>query len=30
VLGRSYKATESFLSRVRHQFQNAFLGRSEA
>lgn len=26
VLGRSYKATESLLSRVRRQFQNAFAG----
>lgn len=30
VLGRSYKATESFLSRGRYQFQNAFRERSEA
>jgi RNA polymerase sigma-70 factor, ECF subfamily len=30
VLGRSYKATESLLSRVRHQFQKAFRERSEA
>jgi len=30
VLGRSYKATESLLSRVRHQFQSAFLERNEA
>lgn len=30
VLGRSYKATESLLSRGRHQFQNAFRERSEA
>ena len=29
VLGRSYKATESLLSRVRHQFQSAFLERGE-
>ena len=29
VLRRSYKATESLLSRVRHQFQNAFRGCSE-
>ena len=26
VLGRSYKATESLLSRVRRQFQSAFIG----
>lgn len=26
VLGRSYKGTESLLSRVRRQFHNAFLG----
>lgn len=30
VLGRSYKATESLLSRVRHQFQDAFLEHSKA
>ena len=30
VLGRSYKATESLLSRGRHQFQNAFRERSDA
>jgi RNA polymerase sigma-70 factor (ECF subfamily) len=29
VLGCSYKATESLLSRVRHQLQTAFLGRAE-
>ena len=29
VLGRSYKATESLLSRVRHQFQTAFLGNAK-
>lgn len=26
ILGRSYKATESLLSRVRSQFQHAFVG----
>lgn len=30
VLGRSYKATESLLSRGRNQFQNAFLERDKA
>lgn len=30
VLDRSYKATESLLSRGRHQFQNAFLERNKA
>ena len=30
VLDRSYKGTESLLSRARHQFQNAFRERSEA
>lgn len=30
VLSRSYKATESLLSRGRHQFQNAFRERSDA
>ncbi len=30
VLGRSYKATESLLSRGRHQFQTAFLGSTES
>lgn len=30
VLDRSYKGTESLLSRARHQFQDAFRERSEA
>ena len=30
VLGRSYKATESLLSRVRRQFESLFLGEAEA
>lgn len=30
ILGRSYKATESLLSRVRRQFEVAFLGNDEA
>ena len=30
VLGRSYKATESLLSRVRRQFETVFLGSAEA
>jgi RNA polymerase sigma factor (sigma-70 family) len=30
VLGRSYKATESLLSRVRRQFEIAFMNSAEA
>ena len=30
ILGRSYKATESLLSRVRRQFESLFLGDAEA